>query len=60
MAFTKTWLAPEWTDSKVTVSNFSLVRVNSSRGRADGVAIHLLNDLPTPLIYFDIPSRAKV
>ena len=39
MAFTETWLTPEYRDSEVAIPGFSLIRTDSSRGRSGGVAI---------------------
>ena len=57
MAFTETWLTPEYRDSQVAIPGFSLIRTDSSRGRSGGVAIYLRNDPPPPLIYFDFPAQ---
>ena len=57
MAFTETWLTPEYRDSEFAVSGFSLIRTDSSCRRSGGVAIYLRNDLPPPLIYFDFPAQ---
>ena len=57
MAFTETWLTPEYRDSEVAIPGFSLIRTDSPRGRSGGVAIYLRNDLPPPIIYFDFPAQ---
>ena len=48
MAFTETWLTSEYRDSELAVLGFSLIRADSSRGRAGGVAIYIRDDFPTP------------
>ena len=57
MAFTETWLAPEYRDSEFAVPGILLIRTDSSRSRSDGVAIYLRNELPPSLIYFDFPAQ---
>ena len=57
IAFTETWLTSEYRDSELAVPDFSLIRANSSRGRAGGVAIYIRDDFPLPLIYFYFPPQ---
>ena len=57
MAFTETWLARKYTDSKVAISDFSLIKTDSSHSRSGGVAICLQNDLQHHPIFFDFPAQ---
>ncbi|KER19482.1 hypothetical protein T265_11762 [Opisthorchis viverrini] len=57
IAPTETWLTPDVSDAEVSIDGYSILRADSKRGRAGGVALYLHAALPIPIVLSDtIPA----
>lgn len=59
LALTETWLCPQILSSQIDIEGFNIIRQDSTRHRAGGVALYYKNDLPAPL-QINAPTITKV
>ena len=59
LALTETWLTPDVYDGEIAIKGYKLLRSDSGRGRAGGVALYLRDSLP-PAIVLPQPSLSTI